>query len=55
MLDPLTGISLTGNVVQFVDFSGKIISKTRELTRSSHGTTHEAYNAEVVIRDMLKL
>jgi molecular chaperone GrpE (heat shock protein) len=55
MLDPLTAISLAGNVVQFVDFSSKIISNTRELARSSHGTTQEAYNAEVVIRDLLKL
>lgn len=55
MLDPLTAISLAGNIVQFVDSSGKIISKTRELTKSSHGTTQEAYNAEIVIRDLLRL
>jgi hypothetical protein len=54
MLDPLTAISLASNMVQFVDFSGKIISKTRELTKSSHGTTQEAYNAEIVIRDLLR-
>jgi hypothetical protein len=55
MLDPLTAISLAGNVVQFVDFSSKVISKTRELIKSSHGTTQEAYNAEIVIRDLLRL
>ena len=53
MLDPLTAISLAGSIVQFVDFSAKIISKTREL--SSHGTTQEAYNAEIVIRDLSRL
>jgi molecular chaperone GrpE (heat shock protein) len=55
MLDPLTAISLAGNIVQFVDFTAKVISKTRELARSTHGTTQEAYNAEIVIRDLLKL
>jgi hypothetical protein len=55
MLDPLSAISLAGSVVQFVDFSGKIISRTRELVKSSHGTTQEAYNAEIVIRDLLRL
>lgn len=55
MLDPLTAISLAGNVVQFVEFSGRIISKTRELTKSSHGTTEEAYNAEILIRDLVRI
>ncbi|KAE9371246.1 hypothetical protein N431DRAFT_558808 [Stipitochalara longipes BDJ] len=55
MLDPLTTISLAGNVVQFVDFSGKIISKTRELIKSSHGSTQDAYDAEIVVRDLSRL
>ena len=55
MLDPLTAISLAGNVVQFVDFSGKIISKTRELIKSPHGLTQDAYDAENVIRDLSSL
>jgi hypothetical protein len=55
MLDPLLAISLASNVVQFVDFTAKIISKTRELVQSSHGTTTEAYNAEIIIRDLMRL
>jgi hypothetical protein len=53
MLDPLTAISLAGNVVQFVDVIAKIISKTQEL--SLHGATQAAYNAEIVIQDLLRL
>jgi hypothetical protein len=53
MLDPLSAVSLAGNIVDFVDFTASILSKTREL--SSHGTTKEAYNSEIVIRDLLKL
>ncbi len=53
MLDPLSAVSLAGNIVQFVDFTAKVISKTREL--SSHSTTQEAYNAEIVVRDLLRL
>ena len=55
MLDPLSAISLAGSIAQFVDFSGKIISNTREMINSSHGMTHQAYNAEIVIQDLLRL
>jgi hypothetical protein len=55
MLDPLTAISLAGNVAQFVDFSSKIVSKTRELTKSSHRATQEAYNAEILVRDLVRV
>jgi hypothetical protein len=55
MLDPLTAISLAGNVAQFVDFSGKIVSRTRELTKSSHRATQEAYNAEILVRDLVRV
>jgi hypothetical protein len=55
MLDPLTAISLAGNVAQFVDFSSKIISRTRELTKSSYRATQQAYNAEILIRDLIRV
>jgi hypothetical protein len=55
MLDPLTAISLAGNVAQFVDFSSRIVSRTRELTKSSYGATQEAYNAEILIRDLVRI
>jgi hypothetical protein len=55
MLDPMTALSLAGNIVQFVDFSFTVISKTKELSRSVYGTTQEAFNFEVVTRDLLRL
>jgi hypothetical protein len=55
MLDPLTALSLAGTIVQFVDFSSKIVSKTRELSKSAHGATEEAFNVEIVTRDLLRL
>ena len=53
MLDPLSAVSLAGNIVGFIEFTAEIISKTRELL--SHGATQEIYNAEIVIRDLLQL
>jgi len=55
MLDPLTAISLAGTIVQFVDFSSKVISKTRELSKSTYGAAEEEYNVEIVTGDLLKL
>jgi hypothetical protein len=37
MLDPLTALSLAGTVVQFVDFSTKLVTKTYELYKSRNG------------------
>jgi hypothetical protein len=37
MLDPLTALSLAGTVVQFVDFSTKLITKTYQLYKSKKG------------------
>ncbi len=55
MLDPMTSISLAGNIVQFVDFSGKIILKVRELKSSASGSSHELFNTEIVAKDLLEL
>jgi len=55
MLDPLSAISLAGNIAQFVDFSSSIVSRTRELTKSAYRTTQEAYNAEILIRDLVRI
>ena len=53
MLDPLTAIGLASSIVQFVDFSGKVLSKARELSQSRRGSTTDAYAA--VPRDLLQL
>jgi len=37
-MDPLTALSLAGNVVQFVDFGCQLLSHSRELYRSPRGS-----------------
>ena len=39
MLDPLSTISFTSNIVQFLDFAGEVVSGARELYNSEKGTT----------------
>ena len=41
MLDPLTALSLAASVVQFVEFGGKLISKSHEIYISTNGATKE--------------
>lgn len=47
-MDPLTIIGLVGNIVQLVDFSGKLISKSTELYQSSEGALAENIYTETV-------
>jgi hypothetical protein len=46
-MDPLTALSLAGNIIQFVDFGTRLLSTTKELYRSSVGS--------LAIDDELKL
>src|ERR1700761_5892845 len=39
MLDPLSTISFTANIVQFLDFAGEVVSGARELYNSEKGST----------------
>lgn len=34
MVDPLSALSLAGNIIQFIDFGCKLISESREICRS---------------------
>ncbi|KAI0465992.1 hypothetical protein F4859DRAFT_498970 [Xylaria cf. heliscus] len=42
-MDPLSALSLAGNIVQFVEFAYKLISSTREIYRSSSATEDIGY------------
>jgi hypothetical protein len=33
MVDPVSALSFTGNIIQFIDFSSKVISGSREIYR----------------------
>ncbi|OCL11281.1 hypothetical protein AOQ84DRAFT_272155, partial [Glonium stellatum] len=50
MLDPLTSIGLASSIVQFVDFTSKLVSKAREIHQS--GSTVEHDELEHVTRDL---
>ena len=52
MLDPLTALALTGNVLQFIDFGLKATSKAREVYVSADGITAENADLEVLTTDI---
>jgi len=54
-MDPLTVVSLVGNIVQFVDFSGKLLSNAVELYRSPVGTLAAHHELELVTNDLQAL
>jgi uncharacterized alpha-E superfamily protein len=47
-LDPLSALSVAAGVVQFVDFSSKIVSKAKYLYKSINGVLRENAEAETV-------
>lgn len=55
MLDPLTALSLAGNLIQFIDFSSKLVTKGREIYRSADGASRENLEIEVVTADFSKV
>lgn len=54
-MDPITSLSVAGVVVQFVDFTSKIVSKGWRLYRSPDGMLLEHQVFELTTRDLLKL
>ena len=51
-MDPLTALSLAGNVVQFVDFGNKLLSQSRELYRSTRGSLAADDELHLVTADL---
>ena len=54
-METLAAIGLVGNIVQFVDFSSKLISKTVQLYRSGDGTLTEITDAETATNHLVLL
>ncbi|KAI1121239.1 hypothetical protein F5Y10DRAFT_105093 [Nemania abortiva] len=52
MLDPLSGIGLAGNLIQFVDSGIKVVSAFREISASADGALHENKVSEAIIKDL---
>lgn len=47
IMDPFTGLSLAGNIIQFIDFGGRLLSNARELYKSSVGSL--AVHDEIIL------
>jgi hypothetical protein len=54
-MDPLSILSLAGNIVQFVDFGHKLLSDSRQLYKSSTGTLETHVQLELVTSDLQAL
>lgn len=54
-MDPLTAFSLTCGIVQFVDFSSKLVSKGYEISISAEGALAENLDLETVTTDLSRL
>ncbi len=54
-MDPLSALSVAGTVVQFVDFSAKLISKSRKLYESSNGALVENLELQAIADSMASM
>jgi hypothetical protein len=54
-MDPLPALGLASNIVQFVDFTCKLISTTRELQLSQFGTKVEYMELQSITRNIQQL
>lgn len=54
-MEPLTALSLTSNVIQLVDFSCKLFSKSRSIYASASGSDAEYNEVELVTKDLRRL
>jgi hypothetical protein len=55
VLDPLTALSVAGTIVQFVDFSSKVLLKSHELFTSETGASSVDEQLSFVTNELLKL
>ena len=54
-MDPLTALGLAANIVQFVDFTSKLISQSHEIYRSADGALEDHVALENVANNLSKL
>ena len=54
-MDPVAALGLAGNIVQFVDFSCKVLQDTKGLYKSTTGASAENDVLEVICRDLIDL
>jgi hypothetical protein len=54
-MDPFSALSLAACVVQFIDFSGRLLSKGHEIYQSEVGSSAETVELEVIYKDLSRL
>ena len=52
-MDPITGLSLAGTIVQFVDFGLRVVLKGNQIYRSVDGALTENLDLEAVTNDLV--
>jgi len=52
IMDPITAIGFAASILQFVDFSAKVISGAIEIYGSASGTTKESWTSETIATQM---
>jgi hypothetical protein len=55
MLDPITAIGVAGNIVQFVDFAIKLLSKSKEIYQSADGASVEYRSLEAIAANLSRM
>lgn len=55
MIDPISALAIAGNVVQFTEFAGKLLSKTRKIYNSHDGALVENLELEAAARNLMDL
>ena len=54
-MDPLTVLGLVGNIVQFIDFSFKLIEGARSIQKSAKGATGEDESLDDILEELTAL
>lgn len=54
-MEPFAALSLAAGIVQFVDFSSRLIHSAKEIHQSANGITEESKSLESVVKEMRSL
>lgn len=52
MADPITIIGLVSSIITFVEFGLKVVSGTKNVRDSAHGTTAEVHELDLILEDV---
>ena len=54
-MDPFSALGLASNVIQFVDFGSRLLSKSQELYKSADGVTNVNRDLETITKDLTRV